>query len=111
MTRSSSDTEYRCAAALKASLTTVQLEDLRPRERYKLHEHAAAVLEVSHPAHEPCAVEAIEEERHRPAADPGEIGQSSGGRRAVLVEQVHAPHVGSIQPEHVPECLFKSVRG
>ena len=67
--------------------------------------------DVTHPAHEAGALEAVEQEGDCTGAEPGQLGESSRGHGAVLIEEVDATDVGRVQAEHLPQRLVEGVRG
>jgi hypothetical protein len=77
--------------------------------RDEFDEHPAPVISVPHSSHTIGSLETVEHKGDRTGAEPCRLSQGTCRHGAVLIEQVTATSVGGVEPEHLPECLVKSV--
>ncbi len=75
------------------------------------HRHLAAILVVANAARVPRSLQSIEDRRDGRRREPAEFRQSAGGHRALVLDDVEAAQIGTVDAELLASDLVERVVG
>lgn len=85
--------------------------DLQLRSRDHFHQYPASIVLIPQATHEPGSLQPVDHEGDGPRREPGRVSQRSGSHRLVLIENIDAPEIGSVEPEFVGNGFIEDIDG